>query len=136
VVLAADIIEHLANPGLFLKELHDFVNENTEIIITTPNALSLKTLFFPLAKVEVVHPDHNFYYSPITLSNFLYKFGFEVKEIYLYSSIWIPKKHNIRSFGELVGKWTFTFIDFLLTKSIIKLFPYYSEGMLFRVKKG
>ncbi len=135
VVLAADIIEHLNNPGAFLKELYEFVDSNTDIIITTPNALSFKTLFFPIAKVEIVHPDHNFWYSPITLIDFLAKFKFEVVEIYLYSSVWIPKKENIRSVGELLGKYSFSIADFLFTNSVLRLFPYYAEGMLLKVKK-
>ncbi len=75
LILATDIIEHLDNPGNFLKGLHSILGPTTELVITTPNALSLKTLFYPPARLEVVHPDHNFYFSPSTLAHLLAKYG-------------------------------------------------------------
>ncbi len=136
LIVAADIIEHLANPGLFLKSLHDFASEHTSIVITTPNALSLKTVSFPLFRKEIVHPDHNFYYSPATLKTLLGKYGFEVEQIGLYSDVWKPSKAALSNPVRFVAKSMFAAIDFIVRYSIIPLFPYFSEGMLFQVRKS
>jgi hypothetical protein len=135
IILAADILEHIANPGLFLKQLQTVAAPHTVVAITTPNALSIKTMFFPLAKTEVVHPDHNFYYSPITLSTLLRKYGFDVAEISLYSDIWVGNNRNSTTLGQKVMKSLFTATDAVLRYSIVPLFPYYSEGMLIQARK-
>jgi hypothetical protein len=135
IILAADILEHLANPGLFLSELAMVADENTTVVFTTPNALSIKTLFFPLARTEAVHPDHNFYYSPTTLTTLLRKYGFRVTDIGLYSTIWVPNGQKSHGLGELIAKSIFTGFDAILRYSVVPLFPYYSEGMLVRAKK-
>ena len=136
IILVADIIEHIANPGLFLKQLQSVATPHTVVIITTPNALSIKRLFFPLAKTEAVHPDHNFYYSPITLTTLLRKYGFDVTAIDLYSSIWVGNKRNNTALGQRVMKSLFTATDAVLRYSVVPLFPYYSEGMLIQARKG
>jgi len=135
IILAADIIEHIANPGLFLEQLQAVATSNTVVVITTPNALSIKTLFFPLARTEVVHPDHNFYYSPVTLTTLLRKYGFEVTEINFYSSIWVANHRNSTTLRQKVMKSLFTATDAVLRYSVVPLCPYYSEGMLFQVRK-
>jgi len=135
IILAADIIEHVANPGLFLGEMWGITKEDTMVVVTTPNALSIKTLFFPLVGAEAVHPDHNFYYSPTTLTTILRKYGFRVTDIELYSSVWFRNGKKSHRFGELIAKSLFTGVDAVLRYSVVPLFPYYSEGMLFQAKK-
>lgn len=135
IILAADIIEHLANPGLFLAELWKVANENTVIVLTTPNALSIKTFFFPIARTEAVHPDHNFYYSPTTLTTLLKKYGFRVTDISLYSGVWVRNKHKDQSLRAAISKSVFTAMDAALRYSVVPLFPYYGEGMLVQVRK-
>jgi hypothetical protein len=135
VILAADIIEHVANPGLFLSELQGVAGENTVVVITTPNALSIKTFFFPLARTEAVHSDHNFYYSPTTLTTLLGKYGFGVTGIGLYSGVWVRNRQKSHRVGELVAKSLFSAVDAVLRYSVVLLFPYYSEGMLIQARK-
>lgn len=129
VILVPDIIEHLSNPGLFLNELRPVTKSDTTVLFTTPNALSIKTLFFPLSGTEVVHPDHNFYYSPTTLTTLLRKHGFAIEEMTLYSGVWTPNLRNSRSLRDAVLKSIFTPIDFVLRYSLVRLFPYFSEGI-------
>lgn len=129
IILAPDVIEHVANPGLFLSELWRVVTSETVIVITTPNALSIKTLFFPLVGTEVVHPDHNFYYSPTTLTTLLTKHGFGVTEVALYSDVWVPNLKSSRSRRDLFLKSIYMPVDFALRYSLVPLFPYFSEGI-------
>ena len=125
IILAADIIEHLDNPGLFLAELQKVANENTLVVITTPNALNIKTFFYPLARIECVHPDHNLYCSPTTLSTLLEKHGFQVVEMNLYSNVYKPNKDKLAGVTDRIAKYAFRMIDFVLRYSLVQLFPHY-----------
>jgi SAM-dependent methyltransferase len=135
IVLVPDIIEHLANPGLFLAELYQIVTNSVVVLITTPSALSIKTLFYPLVRTEVVHPDHNFYYSPTTLPTLLGKHGFEIGDIWLYSSLWIPNFKNRRSSKENLLKVFYLPMDLMLRYLLIPVFPYFSEGIMVHTRK-
>jgi glycosyltransferase involved in cell wall biosynthesis len=135
IILAADIIEHLDNPGLFLGELHSVTTEKTLVVITTPNALNIKTFFYPLAGVEYVHPDHNLYCSPTTLSTLLEKHGFQVTDMSLYSNVYKPNKSKLGGVGDRIGKFLFRTLDFALRYSLVQLFPHFGEGMLVQARK-
>jgi SAM-dependent methyltransferase len=136
IVLAPDIIEHLANPGLFLSELHKIVADKTTVLLTTPNALSVKTFFYPLARIEVVHPDHNFYYSPTTLPTLLKKHGFAAGDMWLYSSFWVPNFKNERSIRENLLKTIYVPVDLALRYLLVPFFPYFSEGIMLQAWKS
>ncbi|MEO6590071.1 MAG: methyltransferase domain-containing protein [Pyrinomonadaceae bacterium] len=73
VIIAGEMIEHLSNPGLFLKGIQRFMNHETNLIITTINAYSaMRFMIYGLrgrgGALEPVHPDHVAYYSYKTLS--------------------------------------------------------------------
>ncbi len=135
IILAADIIEHLDNPGLFLDELQRVATENTLVVITTPNALNIKTAFYPLARIECVHPDHNLYCSPTTLSTLLEKHGFQIVEMNLYSSVYKPNKGKLAGVADRIAKYAFRLLDFVLRYSLVQLFPHFSEGILVQARK-
>ena len=40
-IIAGEIIEHIENPSLFLKNCHRYLKENGRLILSTPNATSL-----------------------------------------------------------------------------------------------
>jgi Methyltransferase domain len=136
IVLAPDIIEHLANPGMFLSELQAMLTDRAVLVLTTPNALSIKTFFYPLARTEVVHPDHNFYYSPTTLPTLLKKNGFTVRDMWLYSSVWLPNFKNQRRLAENLLKAIYVPMDVTIRYLLIPLFPYFSDGMMLCARKG
>lgn len=130
VVLAADIIEHLDNPGKFLQEMRSFVGPRGSLVLTTPSALSIKTLFCAPAGLEIVHPDHNCYFSPWTLTHLLSKYGFTVTAITLYSPRFVPTKANIAGVWDGIRKWAFVAMDDLLRWTVVRAFPYFNHGML------
>ncbi len=83
VIAATDVIEHLANPGLFLECVREHLRPTGWLYIVTPNALSLncalKTLFgFNL----MINPEHTCWYDRITLRQLLERSGFQVVEEY------------------------------------------------------
>lgn len=89
VIIAGEMIEHLSNPGLFLKGIQRFMNEQTELIITTINAYSaMRFMIYGLrgkgGALEPVHPDHVAYYSYKTLSMAIEREKLNVKEFLFY----------------------------------------------------
>jgi len=130
VILAADIIEHVDNPGSFLTALQPIVGPGTTLVITTPNALSLKTFWYPPAKLEVVHPDHNCYFSPLTLTHLLAKYGFEVTATTVYSPKFIPDKGNITGLWDFARKWSFVAVNSVLRHTLVSIFPFFNDGLL------
>jgi SAM-dependent methyltransferase len=89
VIIAGEMIEHLSNPGLFLKGIKRFMNQNTKLVITTINAYcAMRFLVYALrgkgGSNEPVHPDHVFYYSYSTLNLLLRRENYTVEQFLFY----------------------------------------------------
>jgi 2-polyprenyl-3-methyl-5-hydroxy-6-metoxy-1,4-benzoquinol methylase len=71
LIIAGDVIEHLANPGIFLQACAGVIAKAGVLIITTTNAFgvirNLKSMLFH----EAVHAEHTAYYSHKTLRRLL-----------------------------------------------------------------
>lgn len=83
VIVASDLIEHLANPGLFLERAREHLRDRGLLCLVTPNAHSLNTsakgfLGFRAA----VNPEHTCWYDPTTLRQLLARYGFRPVEEY------------------------------------------------------
>jgi len=77
VVVAADLIEHLANPGLFLERCREHLRDGGLLCIVTPNAHSLNTSAKALLGVRAaINPKHTSWYDPTTLKQLLARHGF------------------------------------------------------------
>lgn len=81
LVVASEVMEHLPNPGLFLEALKRF---NCEILISVPNAYSYRQYQAMLQGEELVHEDHNYYFSYATLNALFRKHGFQVLNRVVY----------------------------------------------------
>lgn len=74
-------MEHLNNPGLFLKEVRKVLNKDGELVITVPNSFSFKKFVgVSVFKQERNHPDHVCYYSLMNLHQLLGRYGFTIVE--------------------------------------------------------
>lgn len=86
ICLIPETIEHVDNPADFLKKVST-LNAKT-FYFTAPNAFCKKHIDRNYIEgkefVEVVHPDHNCWYSPFTLKNIIEKYsGLKVTAVYL-----------------------------------------------------
>jgi hypothetical protein len=76
VILIPEVLEHVDNVGLFLKQVSA---KNGLMVITAPDAFLHSNRYQVLNPqgdaLEVVHPDHNYYYSPYTLKNVIEKYS-------------------------------------------------------------
>ncbi len=82
VIVAADLLEHLANPGLFLDAARAIMraSEPCELIITVPNCFVPSRLRDAEQGFERVRPDHMCWYSHNTLNQLLSSRGLSVAE--------------------------------------------------------
>lgn len=82
LILMPETIEHLDNPGNFIKKLMD-INFD-KILITAPNCFMTEPMkiwnnseYYKNGEKtyfkELIHPDHNFWFSPWTLKNIVEK---------------------------------------------------------------
>jgi mannosyltransferase OCH1-like enzyme len=77
LVLVPEVMEHVPDVGGFLAELHALKAPN--LVITVPDAYQCHKRHFDYVQstdtfVEVVHPDHNCWYTPYTLANVIAKY--------------------------------------------------------------
>jgi SAM-dependent methyltransferase len=122
VIIAGDIIEHLVNPGLFLRGIQRFMNRETRLVITTINAYSaLRFFLYGLrgkgGAKEPVHQDHVAYYSYSTLSVALKHEDLDVREFYFYD---IGSEH--RPFN----RWFYNFFNDVC----VKFSPQLGDGVI------
>ena len=85
VVLAADVVEHLSNVGLFLGGVSKLLTPDGALVITTPNAFSIKRMAaMVLLRREQVHPDHTAYFSQVTLQRALDRQDFDQMDWFMF----------------------------------------------------
>jgi len=91
VIIAGEMIEHLSNPGLFLKGIQRFMNGSTNLLITTINAYcGMRMLTYGFrgrgGAHEPVHPDHVAYYSYSTLKVLIERENLRVNRFAFYNT--------------------------------------------------
>jgi len=82
MIVAAEVIEHIPNPGSFLSSAHKVLKDSGYLLISVPNAFwGVRILKLLLSRVEMVHKDHCFYFSLKSLVRLLEIYDFEITEI-------------------------------------------------------
>jgi hypothetical protein len=82
VILLAEVLEHLTNPGLLLKHLRPHPALK---IITVPNAFSASGFKSLQRGTETVNREHVAYYSWHTLTVLVERYGYTVDEWWWYN---------------------------------------------------
>ena len=99
VILAGEMIEHLSNPGLFLRGIKRFMRSDSTLVITTINAYCGFRLFiYGLrgggGRAEPVHPDHVAYYSYATIHHLLSRENLVARRFLFYDIGNEHRPHN------------------------------------------
>jgi len=123
VVVAGEIIEHLENPGRFLRGIQSLMAPQTELILSSVNAYCFFRFFYYLLGREEIHADHNYYFSPRVLCRLLERCGLEVTEFCFYR---IGKE--IRALNPKRIVW--------LDDVAMRLFPRASDGVICVARRG
>lgn len=88
VIIATEVLEHVGNVEGFIKNL-DAVNAKY-LFISIPDAFSCAKGHFEYIDstetfIEIVHPDHNAWYSPYTIKNVIEKFStWKIKSLWFF----------------------------------------------------
>jgi len=78
VVLVGELMEHLDNVGLMLREVKKFLKPDGVLLISVPNAFAIKHILRAIVRKDVSMPDHNYYFSYKTLRSLLKKYDFVI----------------------------------------------------------
>ena len=83
IVLVPEVMEHVPNVNLFLKDV--FSIQAKEYLITVPNMSVAEIFCDDTFSLEMVHPDHKCWFSPYTLYNTIKPFSesYNVQMYYL-----------------------------------------------------
>jgi 2-polyprenyl-3-methyl-5-hydroxy-6-metoxy-1,4-benzoquinol methylase len=77
-IIAGEIIEHLSNPGLFLRSAKKHLKRGGEIILTTPNVSSLLLYFLVVMLDKTQDPTHVYYFDHKNLAVLVKRFNLEI----------------------------------------------------------
>jgi SAM-dependent methyltransferase len=119
LILAGEIIEHLENPGLFLRACHGLLAPGGELLVTTINAYSLFRFLRYALGCEYVHPDHNYYFSPKVLETLAIRCGYSVTDFWFHGTG--TEKRPIAWHYRLLMRVAAIFAPYLADGVIIKL---------------
>ena len=91
LILVPEVLEHVPDVGGFLAQLNAL--KAPTIVITVPDAFQCRQRHFDYVEasetvVEIVHPDHNCWYTPYTLSNVIAKFTpWDLKGLWFFNGM-------------------------------------------------
>ena len=88
VVILAEVLEHLSNPGKALDNIKKIMKENTKFLISVPNCFHQRVQDELKLGTEQVHKDHIAWYSPCTLTTLLTRHGFKIDQLLGYAPNW------------------------------------------------
>lgn len=82
IVLLLDVIEHLGNIGLALNNIKNYMDGNTEFIITTPNLMSFNNIIRVLLGKRVnTLDDHTVWIDEVNFKQLAKKYGYKITEV-------------------------------------------------------
>jgi 2-polyprenyl-3-methyl-5-hydroxy-6-metoxy-1,4-benzoquinol methylase len=82
-MLLPEVLEHIENPGLFLRAIKNrFSRYVKRLIITVPNTLRLLYIYHGLFNREFTNSDHCLFFSPYTLGKIVTRSGMHVESLY------------------------------------------------------
>lgn len=100
VITTLEVIEHLSNPTLLLKNLHTYLKRDGILILTTPNLKNAEIYKTFMDWECILPPVHLFFFSKQTVTKILKNNGFEV--IYItYGPMNIFKGMDNKHIGNL-----------------------------------
>ena len=126
VIVAGELLEHLPNPGLCLKNVTELMDKQRSILlVTVPNALSMRNFFSVLLRNnELVRADHNYYFSYMSIKCVLSSCGFSIVDIFVYSDLQMAR-NGIKRIAKSV-----------LNKTVFRYSPCTAEGIIVIAKSA
>jgi len=120
LIVAGELLEHLPNPGLCLTGVKGLLAKDGALLVTVPNAFSLKGFLRVARGVEFVHPEHVAYFSSVTMRRLLELCGYSLVSHAYYVS---------KSASRLKRA-----VDILMFSLVRCFSPYLSDGLVVEAK--
>jgi SAM-dependent methyltransferase len=129
VIVAGEIVEHLASPGLFLDGCKPLLASGGCLALTTPNALALVNAMLVPLRREAIHPDHTLAFTPTSLRRLLEQRGYSVGTLAVCRSgsflDW--KKGSALARLARIG---FNMLQVVAVAPAIRAWHYWAEGLI------
>lgn len=83
-VVCADVLEHMVDPDLALRKIHELLKPNGTIVLSLPNMLHHGTLYsllegnFSYEAAGIVDEDHKRFFTKTEIEKLLFRRGFEI----------------------------------------------------------
>ncbi len=116
VIIAGDIIEHLSNPGRMLDGIRRFCDEQTRLVITTPNAFGAPNFLRHSLGTFREGDEHVLCFNAQNLATLLDRHGYSLSELHTCYQPLSAGKHS----GILFG----------LGRKALELFPRFGGTLL------
>jgi 2-polyprenyl-3-methyl-5-hydroxy-6-metoxy-1,4-benzoquinol methylase len=84
IVVAGELLEHLDRAGMVLENCQRMMAPGCQMVITVPNAFSVRSLLHVLRGYEKVAPDHVSYYSYSNVRELAERNGFTLDRVNWY----------------------------------------------------
>ncbi|MEO5333103.1 MAG: class I SAM-dependent methyltransferase [Magnetococcus sp. YQC-5] len=107
VITLWDVLEHIRQPDIFIKDLRRILSPEGLLFISVPNGGALpwkKRVYRLLGRPFSVDPwEHVFYYTPSALTRYLREWGFEI--LRQGSVACYPRSHGLFEMLRRIGFW-------------------------------
>jgi SAM-dependent methyltransferase len=102
IIIAGELIEHLENPGQFLRNMARHLSKNGVLFLTTPNPFYAKQTWKIWRYLRPrVHQGHTCWFDPVTLSHLLQRCGLEP-----FDGYWIqPRPELLKAWRRLLRRY-------------------------------
>jgi 2-polyprenyl-3-methyl-5-hydroxy-6-metoxy-1,4-benzoquinol methylase len=105
VIIAGEVIEHLPNPGLFLKGVKRHLKTHGKFILSVPNGYCYYNILSAIFRSKVpVHEQHACWYDKTTIKQLIKRYGFEIIR---FEYLPIPSTGRGRWLSLLLNKFGF-----------------------------
>lgn len=98
-LILGEILEHIDNPVLFLRTIHERFGRNVaKIIISVPNAFRYANYRLACKHQECINSDHRYWFTPYTLAKVMHHAGMSCKSFQFCEedSFRLPWLHQFR----------------------------------------
>jgi len=120
LILAGDVVEHMTNPAGLLKAAAECLQEDGDLIISTPNTFSFNIIRYFLKGMEPTHFEHCHYFSVKTLAELCRRF--DLMPVELAFTLQPPTEHKSRFF-------------MLARNVLVRFFPRLSPSFIMKFRK-
>ncbi len=129
VVVAGELIEHLADPLAFLRQIRRLY-AGRELVLTTPNATALSNAMLAVASRESCHHDHVAIFSVKTLNTLCLRAGFTEWDIIPYHVYFTEMIFRLKGLAKLLVRFSERMVNWGEWA-----FPMLSGGLILHIRK-